>query len=104
MILSENFKVLDTANNQELGLMMVKENRPDLLFLRLPLGWERMSNFIKNVKCESPETKCILIVDSFKEYFLALKSGADDILQNDFTVAKLKQASWRLSCSKKAAD
>lgn len=94
--MSENFKVLDTANNQELGLMMVKENRPALLFIGLALPWERMSNFVIIVKNESPSTKCIVIVDSLDCYFDALKSGADEILQKGFTIANLNQVAQRL--------
>jgi DNA-binding NtrC family response regulator len=98
--LSEDLFILDSANNQDLGLMMVKENRPDLLFIKLPYGWERMSKFISNVKSESPSTKCILIIEHFEEYLEALKSGADDILESGFTIAKLNQVSQRL-CSTK---
>jgi DNA-binding NarL/FixJ family response regulator len=94
--LSVNFKVLDTANNQELGLMMVKENRPGLLFINLPLQFESMANFMINVKSESPSTKCIVIVDSLDGYYDALKSGADEILQKGFTIAKLNQVSQKL--------
>lgn len=93
--LFENFKVVDTANDQELGLMMVKENRPELLYICLPLPLERLTNFITNVKSESPSTKCIIIVESLDGYFDAMKSGADEVLQNGFTIAKLNQVSQR---------
>lgn len=99
MNLSTNFKILDIADDQELGLMMVKENRPEMLFIKLTLRWAILSNFIENVKSESPETKCIVIVDRFDDYFKAAKSGADEVLQKGFTIAMLNQLLYRLYSS-----
>ena len=96
MNMSTNFKILDVAADQELGLMMVRENRPEMLFIKLSLRWAIMSSFIENVKSESSETKCIMIVDRFDDYFKATKSGADEVLQKGFTIAMLNQLLQKL--------
>jgi DNA-binding NarL/FixJ family response regulator len=89
MNLSSQCKIIDTASDLDLGLMMVRENRPEMLFIGLSLNRSILSGFIESVRSESPDTKCIVIIDRFGDYNEATKSGADVVIEKSFTVARL---------------
>lgn len=97
--MSNNIKILDSAIDKELGLVMVMENRPELLFIRLDQQWGQIGSFINRVKAESPNTKCIVIIPRFDEFSNATNSGADEILEKGFTIAELNCLLQRLYLS-----
>lgn len=96
MNLSSHYRILDIASDKELGLMMVKENRPEMIFIRLALRWGLLSSFIENIKSESPNTKCVVIIDHYNDTLKAERCGADEVLQKGFTIGRLNQLIQKL--------
>ncbi len=83
--------VIDTASDSALGIMMVRENSPDLVFLNFTRSIESSTEFIRMVKQESANSKCIALVEDINQIRKARKAGADGVLLRGFSLAELHE-------------
>ena len=83
--------VIDTASDSALGIMMVRENNPDLIFLNFTRSIESSTDFIRMVKQESTKSKCIALVEDINQIRKARKAGADGVLLRGFSLAELHE-------------
>lgn len=83
--------VIDTASDSALGIMMVRENNPDLIFLNFTRSIESSTDFINTIKQETSSSKCIALVEDINQIRKARKAGADGILLRGFSLAELHQ-------------
>lgn len=83
--------VIDTASDSALGIMMVRENNPDLVFLNFTRSIDSSTEFIRMVKQESTSSKCIALVEDINQIRKARKAGADGVLLRGFSLAELHE-------------
>jgi len=88
-------KVVDTAADMDLALMMMREIRPSLILLDAGLA-EGVFDLIRNIKLENPLTKSIVLVDRAEQQRLAVEAGASGVLLKGFSFAQLKEMMAKL--------
>jgi len=87
----EDITVIDTASDSALGIMMVRENHPDLVFLNFTHSIESSTDFIRLIKQDTSGSKCIALVEDINQIRKARKAGADGILLRGFSLAELHE-------------
>jgi len=87
----EDIQVIDVAPDSDLGLVMVRENYPDLIFFNMTQSSEAPADFLHIVKRDFPRTKCVVLVENIEQIRQARKAGTDGILLRGFSVAELHE-------------
>ena len=87
----DGITVIDTASDAALGIMMVRENHPDLVFLNFVHSIDSSTDFIRMVKQDASKSKCIALVEDINQIRKARKAGADGILLRGFSLAELHE-------------
>ncbi len=81
-------KIVGQADDSLSALAIFSEQRPLLVLLGANLPAEEVQTFLAQTKAEWPETRCIVLVDSFQQQWLAETAGADSVLLTGFPAAK----------------
>jgi two-component system response regulator NreC len=90
-------KVVGQTDEVASALEMVNQHHPALMILdtNMPDNGVWMT-ILKQVKAESPQTRCLVLTDPVQRLRAARAAGADAVLMKGFAMAKLFAAIERL--------
>ena len=82
-------EVVGEADNASSALQMVVEHRPDLVLLNMDLPGNDPCALLRQIKKDSPATRCIALADDVQHQQESEASGADVALVKGFPPAQL---------------
>jgi DNA-binding NarL/FixJ family response regulator len=70
---------IQLADDQPSALQIVTDQQPGLVLLDSKLT-DSLPDMLRQIKTGSPQTHCIVLVDTFEQQWLAKNTGADSVL------------------------
>jgi DNA-binding NarL/FixJ family response regulator len=82
---------VDAAPDTDLALMMLRENRPSLIFLDAGLQNGKGLLFLHQLRQEAPQARCVALIERMEQHRQATEWGAASVLLKGFSMAQLSE-------------
>lgn len=70
---------IELANDRSSAVQIVTDHQPGLVLLESKLT-DNLPDVLRQIKTDSPQTRCIVLADTFEQQWLAQNAGADSVL------------------------
>ena len=77
------------ANDGPSALNIIVERQPALVLLDFKLANNDIQNIARQIRAESPQTRCIIIVDNNRQRWMAKVADVDSVLLRGFSAEEL---------------
>ena len=81
--------VTDRADDGAAALNMVLEQQPLVVLLDTNLPGQQGWGVLEQIKAQQPQTHCLVLADSVRQWQTAWAAGADGVLLKGFSTAEL---------------